>query len=81
MEVPVFSNKSLISVPIEMHFSATGICLSTGTGFFYKKGNAFYLITNWHNLTGINPRTKKPLSNHAGRPDMIRFSLFNKNGR
>jgi len=35
--------------------------LSHGTAFFYKRGEDIYLITNWHNLAGRDPYTKKAL--------------------
>lgn len=79
-EIPNFSTQTLSSVPIEMLFSETGVTIATGTGFFYKLQNSVYLITNWHNLTGVNPNTKEPLSNHAGKPDVVRFPLFKRNG-
>lgn len=28
-----------------------------GTGFFYQRGGTSYLITNWHNVAGLNPFT------------------------
>ncbi len=78
--IPDFSSRSLASVRLEMFFSQTNLCLATGTAFFYRKERSVFLITNWHNVTGINPRTKKPIGNSAGRPDIIRFKLFKKNG-
>ena len=78
-QTPQFSNCSLASVRLEMIFSPTGLSFATGTAFFYRKGTSVFLITNWHNVTGINPRTKKPIGKNAGRPDLIRFKLFKKN--
>jgi len=66
---------SYVSVPIGMYFSETKKLLANGTGFIYQHNEYHYLITNWHNITGINPITKKPLSIHAGRPDLINFPL------
>jgi len=53
---------SYTSVPISMINIESRKILSTATGFFYRNGDTFYLITNWHNITGINPQTKKRLS-------------------
>lgn len=33
------------------------------SGFFWRKGNAIHLITNWHNLTGRNILDGKTMSN------------------
>ncbi|MBC7777011.1 MAG: trypsin-like peptidase domain-containing protein [Phycisphaerae bacterium] len=52
------------------------ICLASGTCFFAKREGQLYLITNWHNATGKNPTTKKPLSAHAGEPNKFRVPLL-----
>jgi hypothetical protein len=56
---------------LRMKFSQTDKIISTGTGFVYLYDDIFYLITNGHNITGVNPETKKRLSQHAGIPDRI----------
>jgi hypothetical protein len=60
---------SLTAVPLEMRFGETR--LSVGTGFIWEGGNQLFLITNWHNLTGINPRTGEHLSKNASEPDGV----------
>ncbi|WP_306012320.1 MULTISPECIES: hypothetical protein [unclassified Allomuricauda] len=35
------------------------------------------MITNWHNVTGINPNTSKQIGNHGGRPDQMGIVLLN----
>ena len=35
--------------------------ISTGTAFFYVHEEKWFLITNWHNLSGWNFLTKEPL--------------------
>ena len=47
--------------------------LSTGTGFVCQSSKGAVLITNWHNLSGRHPETKKPLSPTGGIPDSIRI--------
>lgn len=37
--------------------------ISTGTAFFYSINNDWFLITNWHNISGKHFITKQPLSN------------------
>jgi hypothetical protein len=49
--------------------------LATGTDFFKKWNGKFFLITNWHNVTGRNPQTLKPLCNHGGIPDRVKFKV------
>jgi len=60
--------------PLDIYFNNTH--LSRGTGFFWKKDEETYLITNWHNVSGKNPFTKKHISPHASEPNQIKFDLF-----
>ena len=62
---------SLSTHHLRMKFSETDTILATGTGFIYEYDNWYYLITNGHNITGVDPETKKRVSNHAGIPDVI----------
>ncbi|MEN9910028.1 MAG: hypothetical protein RLZZ540_3187 [Bacteroidota bacterium] len=62
---------TLTVIPITMYFDETHQELATGTAFIYEYNQKFYLITNWHNVTGENPLTGKPLGNNAGRPDIL----------
>jgi hypothetical protein len=64
---------SLAAIPITMSFGNTE--LAKGTGFTWSYGEKLFLITNWHNVTGINPRTGKHLSCHAGEPDRVRLQV------
>src|SRR5690554_5216670 len=79
-KIPDFSTESLIPISIDLIFSETGTTLGKATAFFFKKKDKLYLITNWHNFTGLNPRTKKPIGNHAGKPDTVRFRMHQQNG-
>ncbi len=45
--------------------------LAHGTGFIYEKNGQFYLITNWHVVTGKHPETEEYLSDHAGIPNVV----------
>ncbi|NRD74923.1 hypothetical protein HQQ94_17215 [Shewanella sp. VB17] len=56
---------------LHMCFKETGSVLSSGTGFIYKYEADFYLITNWHNVSGKNPITGKCLSDTLAVPDFI----------
>ncbi|MEH6828570.1 trypsin-like peptidase domain-containing protein [Parasphingorhabdus sp.] len=42
--------------------------LAIGTGFFYKYGSQRYLVTNWHNVTGIDFQSGKSISSTGARP-------------
>lgn len=47
---------------------------SIGTGFFWEDAATLYLITNWHNLTGVNPDTNKMMSQFI--PNWIVATVF-----
>ena len=57
-----------------MRFGET--VLSVGTCFFWQLGGEAYLVTNWHNLSGINPLTGRHLSSNGGEPDRVSFGVF-----
>lgn len=50
-----------------------GKLLGSGTGFFYKHDDKWYVITNWHVLSGRNPSTGQPSHFSAAVPDECRF--------
>ena len=50
---------SLTSLLLQV--SSKGAPLETGTGFVVQKGQNFYLVTNWHVVTCLNPLTKQAL--------------------
>lgn len=56
---------------LKMKFGATGQVMATASGFIYEYEEIFYLITNAHNVTRINPETNKRICDHAGFPDLI----------
>ena len=68
---------SLCTLKVLLNFNETELAI--GTGFIYSYNSKFYLITNWHNVTGRNPNTQACLSkNHAGFPNKIFFKLRSK---
>jgi hypothetical protein len=70
---------SLAAIPIEMIFNKTN--LAVGTAFVWKdNNNAFWLITNWHNVSGIDPNTGEHISKTAAEPNRLRV-WFNVKGR
>lgn len=67
---------SYIAIPIALKLEETNCILAYGTAFIYEFNEKNYLITNWHNVTGINPVTKKNLGKHGGIPDLLEFKLL-----
>lgn len=61
---------SVSTVPIEMFFDKTQ--LSVATSFVWETDSEKFLITNWHNVSGIDPFTGKHLSTTAAEPNSIR---------
>ncbi|SMC00647.1 conserved hypothetical protein [Hymenobacter roseosalivarius DSM 11622] len=66
---------SLYPLLIKMMVQETGTELALGTGFVYEYEDYYYLITNGHNITGVNPETNTRLSNHAAFPTVIRTQI------
>lgn len=62
-----------------LHICFTETVISSGSGFIYHSKNSFYLITNWHNVSGKNPLTNEYLSEHKSIPDMI-STMFREKG-
>ena len=60
---------SQVPVFIKMKFGDTELAI--GTAFFYRRNGALFLISNWHCLSGRDPKTKQPLSSHGGVPDAV----------
>lgn len=65
---------SLAVAKIEMWFRtpSDAVLGAIGTGFFYKFNNQSHLITNWHNVTGVNPETGQLLHSHGLIPNQLR---------
>ena len=51
--------------------TANGNKLSTATGFVVQRNKKYYLVTNWHVLSGRNTETNEPMSSTAAIPDEI----------
>jgi hypothetical protein len=62
---------SRISLHIEVYFNAQS--LGNATGFMCERGGTYYLITNWHVLSGLNPETKNSLSENGAIPNKIKI--------
>lgn len=71
---------SLCSVYIEMFFNEKKLSSGTAFMYHYKITNKFYIITNWHNVTGRNNITENLLDEkNAAVPNKIRVFLHKKN--
>ena len=68
---------TIISLHIEIYFN--DVHLSNATGFLCKKDDDFYLVTNWHVLSGRNPETNEPLSKELAIPNKIKIWHHRKN--
>jgi len=62
--------------PFQIHMYNDSGIISTGTGFFYSHSNDWYLITNWHNLTGRHFLTKESLSGNFPTYIMAKLSSY-----
>jgi hypothetical protein len=68
--MPSIDQYSVAARPIQMFFQQT--YLSLGTAFVWKHGSDHYLVTNWHNVSGKDPRTGQHLSKTLAEPDQVK---------
>jgi hypothetical protein len=54
------------------------INLAIASGFFWQHDNDFYLITNWHNVTGWDPVNDRSMSNLGAQPTHLAMPLLLK---
>jgi hypothetical protein len=69
MSVSTIDQYSVATVPITMAFQNTE--LASGTAFIWINSGQHFLVSNWHNLSGKDPRTGKHLSKTAAEPDRL----------
>jgi hypothetical protein len=69
---------SVATVPVELFFDTTSLGL--GTGFVWEEAGRFFLITNWHNLSGKDAFTKKHTRPTAAEPNNVRV-WWNQKGQ
>lgn len=60
-------------VHLTMQFGST--VLSIGTGTLYKKNDEYFIVTAWHNLTGLHTATLSHLSPNLAVPDNVVATL------
>jgi hypothetical protein len=67
---------SIATVPLDQFFGTTHLGLATG--FVWEEGGRQFLVTNWHVVTGKNPKTGRHLSATAAEPDRLRVLWHQK---
>ncbi|WP_435263420.1 S1 family peptidase [Tenacibaculum sp. nBUS_03] len=68
---------TVIPLFLEMSIEGAASPLGVGTGFCVKAEEQYYLITNWHNVTGRNPESNDPLSsNGLCDPDKMKIWFY-----
>ena len=81
---PIVDVHSLCTVPVETFFD--GQSFATATAFVWERRttvlddrHGFFLITNWHVVSGRNSRNGRHLKTHAGEPNTLKC-LFCETG-
>jgi len=69
--MPIVHPLTAISLHLEIFFNAQQ--LGSGTGFIVARDGEHFLITNWHVVSGRDPKTDNPLSGLAAIPNTIRI--------
>lgn len=67
----VVTKLSITAPKIEM-ISQDGQTLASASGTFYRHNNNLFIVTNWHNLSGINPSTGEYMSSFRQAPVTVR---------
>ena len=57
--------------PFQLLMCDQGGVISSGTGFFFETGDRWFLVTNWHNVTGRDFQTGKVISKLARVPSRL----------
>jgi hypothetical protein len=68
--------KNLSFVPLRTYLYFNHIKLAVCTSFFYKHENHYYLITNWHNVTGREPDTLVCKSQNCAIPNRLSIEIL-----
>lgn len=58
-----------------LKLSGNGHQLGMATGFIVKHADSYYLITNWHVLSGRKPADRQPIDSRGIIPDRIEISV------
>ncbi|MEY9527687.1 hypothetical protein ABIF68_003513 [Bradyrhizobium japonicum] len=63
-------SRTVAHIELFAHENGQPVSCGLATGFFYRREDNLYLITNWHALTGLDPSTFQPL---GAFPDVLVF--------
>lgn len=58
--------------PIFIHLLFEDEELAVATAFVYSKDGNNYLVSNWHNFSGRDPKTNKPIHSQCALPNKLR---------
>lgn len=79
MQPAVMTIDNLSAQVNRLTLSGNGHSLGTATGFIVKHGSGFYLVTNWHVLSGRSPHDNQPLDRNGVLPDKVEISMLTDN--
>lgn len=72
---PTGGDLDLVSPLSASSFQITMTCqgntLGTGTAFLYERSGRSFLVTNWHNVSGINPTSSAIIHKTGAVPDAL----------
>ena len=52
--------------------------IGIASGFPWEDDGTTYLVTNWHVVSGLHPKTGQPIDKHGTTPDFLRVWLHHK---
>jgi hypothetical protein len=64
---------SVARIELLHQWSDNSVVGAVGTAFFYRSAGQPFLITNWHNVTGLHPQTGKSLHSKGLIPNVLRL--------
>lgn len=65
---------------VKLELLSNGQVLGNATGFFVKRADKWWLVSNWHAVSGRNPTTGQPRQDNGAVPDIVRYSVLKKIG-
>lgn len=65
---------------VRLELLANNNTIGTATGFFLKWDEVWYLVTNWHVLSGREPTSGQPKHSSFAVPDMCRYTVATLSG-
>lgn len=78
MPQPVIEINPISAASLFIEMMHDDIVLALGTAFYYNYNGSRYLISNWHNFSGRNPDSGRPLHKMAALPNSVRVHCRNQ---